>query len=224
MPACVRTADSAPSAPTTSAGAELAAVGERDADRVGRGLERREAGAQQHHAGGDRARGQRGLHRAVLGDVPEVGLAEFRGVEDQRAGPRGIHALFPDHHALVGRGAARDDRGPGAGALEQLLRGARQRGDAQVERRRRPPAAAAGFGSTSAMRSDAVFGSAASSAAAPAPAIAPPTITTSKSRFTGAAPAPGAAAGRPGPWCGARTRASPGASGRTPAAPPSAGP
>ena len=66
--------------------------------------------------------------------MPEVGLAELGGVEHERVRAGGVLAHFPDDHAPVSRGA-RGDRRPGARALEQLLRGARKRGDAQVERR-----------------------------------------------------------------------------------------
>jgi hypothetical protein len=117
-----------------AAGPEPAPVAELDPDRIAGRLQRREIGAQEHDAQRLGARGEGGLDAAVLADVPEVGLAQLRGVEHQRAGPGRIHALLPDDHPLVSRGAG-GDGGPGAGSLEELLRGARESGHAQVERR-----------------------------------------------------------------------------------------
>ena len=120
-------------------GAELAPIAETDADRIAGRLERREIRAQQYDAHRLGARRERGLDAPVLADVAKVRLAEFGGIEDERVGPGRVLALFPDHHALVGRGT-RGDRGPGAGALEELLRRARERRYADVERARPPRA------------------------------------------------------------------------------------
>ena len=211
MPAARRTADSAPSAPTTSPARNSRPSAEPDADGVARRLERRELGAEQHDAERLGARGERGLDRAVLADVAEVGLAELGGIEHERIRAVRLLALFPDDHAPVGRGARGDGR-PGAGALEQLLRGARQRGHAHVERR-------IGRGQGRGPRLDERDAQGRPSQASrrgapplPAPAMAPPTTTTSKSRFMPGGPgaagrAPGAAGARRDPWCAARTRA-----------------
>ena len=116
------------------AGAELPPITEPEPHRVAGRLERRKVRAEQHDALRLRARGERRLDRQVLADVAKVRLAELGGVEDERVRAGRVLAFLPDHHPLV-RGRARGDCRPCAGALEELLRCARQRGNAQVERR-----------------------------------------------------------------------------------------
>ena len=214
-PPARRTADSAPSAPTTSAGAELAPVAEADPrpHRASSRASRNRRASSTTPRASARAVSAAWM-RPVLADVPEVRLAELGGIEHERI-RTGRHPGAPPRSPCAGRRAARAATAGQAPVRSRSCCDARESADTRRSSGAPAAGAVAGRGSTSAMRRPRGRGrrreergrAGACHCAADDHDVEVALHAASDSRLRAADRAPAAVAGRRVPWCGARTRA-----------------